>query len=176
MREGMREWAVSKGPKLDKASKNVIEEAMEIFLEAGPRSTRWSTAVIEADTASRQQAILNELEKYKKHLDARISAWRTWKRWVVNVRNPQEVKEGVTPTDPFLPEPVVLGHYLLEKKKGLVGKGGPTAASGAWWHLEWWRTHIGLQIPTADDSNVGFKTATQGHVVYSGTSATVGPF
>ena len=78
LREGMREWQVSKGLKIDKLTKDAIAEAMEIFLEAGPRSLRWSTALIEADTASRNQAIIIEFEKYKKHLDGRISAWKNW--------------------------------------------------------------------------------------------------
>ena len=165
MREGMREWEVSKGPRISSDTKDKVQEVLEIFIEAGPRSVKWKPGIIAADMENNRQVFLNDIIKYKSTLGGRVSAWKAWRRWVQRVRQPLELAEGVPCTDPFLPEAEVLGAYFLSKKDS-----GPTGPSGAWWHLEWWRVHVGLRLPTNDPSNEGFKRAQQGHQVDSGTT------
>ena len=46
-----------------------------------------------------------------------------------------------------------------------VAKGGPTAAAGAWRHLDWWRAKLGLPIPTRAPFIEEFRQAEPGHVV-----------
>ena len=90
-----------------------------------------------------------------KRLAAALSLMRRWCRWLIQ-QGHRGREEDASPTSP---DPLLLGSFLLE-----VASGGPTAASGAWALLEWWRTAIGVPFPTTAPLVSSFRWVQAGHL------------
>ena len=75
---------------------------------------------------------------------------RTWWR----LHEHLGLKQGVENTAEMM------GGFLLA-----VARGGPTAASGVWHHLDWLRDKLGVPLPTRAPYIEDFKVAEPGHAV-----------
>ena len=91
-----------------------------------------------------------------------ISLLRRWSAWLLRKREEGGPDCLAANTSGFMPDPILLGSFLIE-----VASGGPTAAAGAWAHLEWWRTAVGMPMPTLAPLIESFKWVSTGHFARS---------
>ena len=175
--QGLAIWvdAVSKRPKLKDLEG--VRKVFAIYLEAGPELIPgfWVEVSNPEQEEVRFAMFLKRLDRFADTVGPRLSAFAKWSEWTRTERA-RKIQPDITP---YTPTELALGAYFIDvraraaeaaekRREGDGEKKGKTASAGVWAMLEWWRNHVGLNIPTTSPACLAYKKKDAGHTVDSG--------
>ena len=140
----------------------VVHTIYEVYVDMAELGERWIPCEAGQESLHRELFVRTLKDASLPRLKAAISALKRWRSWLATKQREGGAGGQAEQTSPFAPSALMLGGFLVE-----VASGGPTAASGVWAHLEWWRTAVGMPLPTTAPLVVSFKWVKPGHFTRS---------
>ena len=129
----------------------VVDEVYAVYLEAGEAGTKWLPFEPSEAALHKSLFVRSLRDASVKRLASALAVLRRMRSWLRD-------HCGSSCRSAHRCSALQMGAFLSD-----VATGGPTAASGAWALLEWWRATVGIPLPTDAPLVAAFRWVEAGH-------------